>query len=182
MSNRLWMASGLAAVAVLAAACGGSSSGGSAGSSSSSAPSSASNAGSQSAVLKTAKTSLGMVLTDAKGFTLYWYAPDSSTASKCTGSCASTWPPVTGLPQAAPGVSVMGKFGSITRSDGITQATYGGHPLYRYALDTKPGMTTGNGVGGVWHVVKVSAGGAAPSPSEPMPSTSSSSSGGGYGY
>lgn len=178
MRNRLWMVSGLAAVAVLAAACGGSS--GSAGSSSSSAPSSASNAGSQSVVLKTAKTSLGLVLTDAKGFTLYWYAPDSSTMSNCTGSCASTWPPVMGLPQAAPGVSLMGKFGTINRSDGTTQATYGGHPLYRYALDSKPGMTSGNGVGGVWHVVKASGGGAV---SSPAPSTASSSSGGGgYGY
>jgi len=70
---------------------------------------------------------------------------------------------------------LAGTLATITRDDGSTQATYAGHPLYRYALDTKPGMTSGNGVGGVWHVVKAS-GGAASSPSQ------SGGGGGGYGY
>jgi len=174
MRSRVLVVSGLAAVAVLAAACG-SSGGGSSGAPSASSPSSASSGSSQSATLKTAKTSLGVVLTDAKGFTLYWYAPDTSTTSKCTGGCASTWPPVKGTPQAASGASLAGTLATITRDDGSTQATYAGHPLYRYALDTKPGMTSGNGVGGVWHVVKAS-GGAASSPSQ------SGGGGGGYGY
>ncbi len=175
MRNRVLMVSALAAVAVLAAACGSSGGGGSSSGTPASSPTSATSGSSQSVTLKTAKTSLGVVVTDAKGFTLYWYAPDTSTTSKCTGGCASTWPPVTGTPQAASGGSLQGTLATITRQDGTTQATFNGHPLYRYALDTSPGMTSGNGVGGVWQVVKASGGGAGSSPSQ-------SSGGGGYGY
>lgn len=173
MRNRVWMISGLAAVAVLAAACGSSSSG--TPSSTGTTPNGGS--GSQTISLKTANTSLGVVVTDSRGFTLYWYAPDSSTTAKCTGACASTWPSLAGHPQAASGVSLTGALGTVVRPDGSTQATYAGHPLYLYVLDTGPGQTHGEGVGGVWRAVLASAGGApAPSPS------ASSSGGGGYGY
>jgi predicted lipoprotein with Yx(FWY)xxD motif len=117
------------------------------------------------------------VLTNAKGFTLYWFVPDTSTASKCNGTCAHYWPPVKG---PVTGSGVMGKFGTIKRSDGSVQATYNGHPLYTYVGDTKPGEAKGNGLnlsGGVWHEVTESGG--APAPSS---SSSSSSGGGGYGY
>ncbi len=181
MRSRIWMISGLVAVALLAAACGSSGSSGSGGAAGTPTPTTAtssSNSGGKTAVLKTSNTSLGQVVTDSSGYTLYWYAADTSTASKCTGGCASTWPPVIGTPQAASGVSLPGTLATITRSDGTIQATYAGHPLYRYTLDSAPGQTTGDGVGGVWHAVRVS-GGAAPSPSQ---SSSGSGGGGGYGY
>jgi predicted lipoprotein with Yx(FWY)xxD motif len=113
------------------------------------------------------------VVTNAQGLTLYSFAPDTATASKCTGACAQIWPPVTG--PAAPGQGVTGTLGTITRPDGSKQATYNGHPLYTYTADTGPGQAKGNGVnvdGGVWHEVTAS-GQAAPA---------GTSGGGGYGY
>jgi predicted lipoprotein with Yx(FWY)xxD motif len=97
------------------------------------------------------------LLTNASGLTLYWFAPDSTDKSVCYGSCASYWPPVAGHPQAGPGVS--GKLGTISRTDGSTQATYDGHPLYTYIGDRAPGQDSGNNVnlnGGLWHVVPIS--------------------------
>ena len=117
------------------------------------------------------------MLTNAKGFTVYSFAPDTATKSNCNGSCAHYWPPVKGPVTA--GAGVTGKVGMITRSDGSTQATYNGHPLYTYVSDTAPGQDKGNGLnlsGGVWHVVPASGAAA------PAPHASSSSSGGGYGY
>jgi predicted lipoprotein with Yx(FWY)xxD motif len=100
-----------------------------------------------------------MLLTDSKGLTVYWFAPDTSTKSACYGSCAAYWPPVTGSPSAGPGVT--GKLGMITRSGGAIQATYDGHPLYTYIGDSAPGQDSGNNLnlnGGLWHVVVVSTG------------------------
>jgi predicted lipoprotein with Yx(FWY)xxD motif len=100
------------------------------------------------------------VLTNARGFTLYWFAPDTPTTSKCNGTCARFWPPLTAPVTAGPGVT--GKLGRIIRSDGSAQATYDGHPLYTYVGDSKPGEDTGNNLnaqGGVWHVVPVSGAG-----------------------
>ena len=117
------------------------------------------------------------VLTNAGGFTLYWFAPDTPAKSNCNGSCATFWPPVKG--PATPGQGVTGKLGTITRADGSTQATLNGHPLYTYKGDTAPGQDKGNGLnisGGLWH--DVTATGAA----APAPSTSTSSGSGGYGY
>ena len=125
--------------------------------------------------LKTTTISGTQVLTNSAGFTLYWFAPDTSTTSKCTGSCATYWPPVKG--PATAGSGVTGTLGVITRPDGTMQATYNGHPLYTYAADGAPGQNKGNGLnisGGVWHEVTLS--GAAPAPSV------STSSHGGYGY
>jgi len=126
--------------------------------------------------LKTTQISGVTVLTNAKGFTLYWFVPDTSTKSNCNGSCAQIWPPVTG--PATAGAGVTGKLGTITRSDGSTQAIYDGHPLYTYTADTAPGQANGNGInasGGVWHEVTAS-GAAAPA------SSPSASPGGGGGY
>jgi predicted lipoprotein with Yx(FWY)xxD motif len=97
------------------------------------------------------------VLANAEGFTLYWFAPDTATRSNCNGSCAAYWPPVKGPATAGPGVT--GRLGTIKRSDGSTQATYNGHPLYTYIGDTAPGQAHGNGLnlnGGLWHEVTVS--------------------------
>jgi predicted lipoprotein with Yx(FWY)xxD motif len=97
------------------------------------------------------------VLTNAKGMTLYWFAPDTSTKSACYGSCAAYWPPVYGSVKAGPGVT--GTLGTIKRTDGTIQATYDGHPLYTYIGDSSPGQATGNNInlnGGFWYEVRVS--------------------------
>jgi len=107
--------------------------------------------------LKTATISGVTVLTNAQGLTLYWFAPDSATRSTCYGTCAAYWPPVTGTPTVGPGVT--GTLATIKRSDGTTQVTYNGHPLYTYVGDTAPGQDFGNNLdlnGGLWHQVTVS--------------------------
>src|SRR3984957_16976518 len=99
------------------------------------------------------------VLTNAQGATLYWFAPDTPTMSKCYGSCAAYWPPVTGHPTAGSGVT--GHLGTIQRTGGGLQATYDGHPLYTYVGDSSPGQANGNNLnlnGGLWHEVTVTNG------------------------
>ena len=94
------------------------------------------------------------VLANARGLTLYWFAPDTATTSNCNGSCAAYWPPVKGPVRAGPGVP--GRLATIRRSDGSAQATYDGHPLYTYIGDTAPGQAHGNDLnlnGGLWHEV-----------------------------
>ena len=143
-----------AATAVLAA-CGssGSSSAGGSGSTSTSSPV-ATTAGSS---LKTATIGGVTVLTDAQGFAVYSFAPDTMTKSDCNGACAAAWPPVKGPVTA--GAGLTGKLGTIKRSDGSTQATFDGHPLYTFVKDTGPGTDTGNGLnafGGLWHALTAS--------------------------
>jgi len=173
MDSRWLAPAGLAAAALMIAACGSSSSSpgvAAPATSTSSAPAASGTA------LKTTTIGGVIVLTNAQGFTLYWFASDTPTTSKCNGSCATYWPPVKGPATAGAGVS--GRLGTITRADGSVQATYDGHPLYTYKGDTAPGQDKGNNLnasGGVWHDVTAS-GGAAPAPS------TSTSSGGGYGY
>ena len=97
------------------------------------------------------------VLTNAKGFTLYSFAPDTPASSKCYGSCAAYWPPVTGT--TAAGQGLPGKVATITRTGGARQLTYNGHPLYTYVGDTAPGQARGNNLnlnGGLWHEVPAS--------------------------
>lgn len=185
MRSRWWAASGAAAAVVVLAACGstGTSSSGGTSSPSSGAAASSSASPSGSAVsgaagIKTASTSIGTVLTNAQGFTLYWFAIDTPTKSNCNGSCATYWPPVTGKPTAASGVSLPGTWGTIKRSDGSTQATYDGHPLYTYKADSAAGQTSGNGLnvsGGLWWAMT-------PSGAKPAAAKSSSPSSGGGGY
>jgi len=94
------------------------------------------------------------VLANAKGRTLYWFAPDTATRSACYGTCAAYWPPVRGAVTAGPGVT--GRLGTIKRSDGSMQATYDGHPLYTYVGDTAAGQANGNRLnlnGGLWYEV-----------------------------
>ena len=163
----VWLASAAVIAATLSvAACGSSSP--SSGGTASAPPSAASGAASSASALKTTTIGGAAVLTNARGFTLDMFAPDTATASKCNGSCAQVWPAVAGPVTSGPGVT--GTLGTITRANGATQATYDGHPLYTYAGDTQPGQAKGNGLNGVWH--EVTASGAA----------SSSSSAGGNGY
>jgi predicted lipoprotein with Yx(FWY)xxD motif len=192
MRNRWWAAPvAAAAVALLATACGSTSSpaGSSSGSgASSSAPASTSTAGttsnsSSASGITTASTSKGTVLVNSKGRTLYWFAIDTPTTSKCNGTCAGYWPPVLGKPSMAAGAKLTGKFGTIKRANGQIQATYDGHPLYTFASDTAAGMVNGNGVntsGGLWWAMTPSA--AKLSAAKPKASSSKSSGGGGYGY
>ena len=109
------------------------------------------------AALKTTTIGGTTVLTNAKGFTLYSFAPDTPTSSKCYGSCAAYWPPVTGT--TAAGHGLPGKIATITRTGGARQLTYNGHPLYTYIGDTAPGQAHGNNLnlnGGLWHEVPAS--------------------------
>ena len=107
--------------------------------------------------LKTTTIDGATVLTNAKGFTLYSFAPDTPTVSKCYGSCAAYWPPVTGTAPASPGLP--GTVATISRTGGARQLTYNGHPLYTYIGDSAPGQANGNNLnlnGGLWHEVRVS--------------------------
>jgi len=172
MRNRWLVPVGAVAATLVIAACGSSSStGSSGGSGSGSSPAAAAPAG----ALSTAKVGSSTLLTNSKGFTLYWFVPDSTTASKCYGSCAKYWPPVLG--PASAGSGVTGTLGVITRSNGAKQATWNGHPLYTYIGDTAPGMNKGNGLnisGGVWHEIVLTG--------KAAPASGASSGGGGYGY
>jgi predicted lipoprotein with Yx(FWY)xxD motif len=159
----------VAAAAAALAACG------SSGTSSSSGGGSSAHAAAATGSLKTTKIGGVTVLTNAKGFTLYSFAPDTPTKSNCNGTCAQNWPPVTG-PATVPGVK--GSFGTIRRSNGATQATFDGHPLYTFVGDKAPGQNKGNGLnaaGGLWHEVTTSG-------SAPVGSSASGSGSGGYGY
>jgi predicted lipoprotein with Yx(FWY)xxD motif len=107
--------------------------------------------------LKTATIGGATVLTNAKGFALYWFAPDTRIKSVCNSSCAAYWPPVKGPVTLSSGIT--GTVGTIKRSDGTLQATYNGHPLYTYVADTAPGEAKGNNLnlnGGLWFEMKVS--------------------------
>jgi predicted lipoprotein with Yx(FWY)xxD motif len=178
--RRLWSAAALAAAVLALAACASSSSSSSSPPAQSSAPPAAAGASSPAAAsgnMVLSKTINGTaVLTNSKGLTLYWFGPDTSTTSNCSGQCATYWPPVVGPVTAGPGVT--GTLGTITRADGTIQATYDGHPLYTYVADTSPGQDKGNGLnlsGGVWHDMTVS-GAVAAAPA------ATASSAGGYGY
>jgi predicted lipoprotein with Yx(FWY)xxD motif len=180
MRIRWWAAPLLAGAAAVLTACGSSSPSTSAppANPTSSAPGGAT-AGS-TVVIDTHSTSLGTVLTNAQGHTLYYFAIDTPTSSMCTGTCATYWPPVIGSPVAGSGVSLTKAFGTITRSDGKVQATYNGHPLYTYAADSSAGMTSGNGSnlsGGLWWAITPSG-----TKSGAAPASAPTSSGGGYGY
>ncbi len=114
-------------------------------------------AGSSRALLKIASIGGVSVLTNARGYTLYWFVPDTPAKSTCYGTCAVYWPPVLGTPAAGSGVS--GKLGTIRRSVGAAQVTYDHHPLYTYVGDSAPGQASGNNInlnGGLWHEMTAS--------------------------
>ena len=93
------------------------------------------------------------VLTDSRGFTLYYFTPDTSTTSACTGGCAQNWPPLlftgSGTPTAS--TALPGTL-SVQQTANGAQVEYNGHPLYRFVGDTAAGQTTGEGKGGRWFV------------------------------
>jgi predicted lipoprotein with Yx(FWY)xxD motif len=157
-------AAGLGSLALLLAACGGSSgSSGAGGSTATPTTTAAGQATSQAlnppgtTVLIVQKSDLGYVLAEANGLVVYTYSQDKKGgAPTCTGSCASLWPPVTGNPKSLSADRLPGTLGTVTMADGGKQITYNGYPLYTYK-GAKALATTGNGIGGVWHVIKLSA-------------------------
>jgi predicted lipoprotein with Yx(FWY)xxD motif len=155
-------------VALVAAGCG-------SGSSNSTATADA--AAGDTATVNVAKTSLGNILVDSQGRTLYLFDKDTGTKSTCSGGCATAWPPLrtSGKPTASGGAKAS-LLGTTPRSDGKPQVTYNGHPLYGFQGDSKPGDTTGQGnpgFGAPWYVV---------SPAGNQITTTTASSGGSNGY
>lgn len=129
--------------------------------------------------------SLGTVLVNGSGMTLYRFSHDATGMSNCTGGCLTIWPAVTvpagTKPVAGHGV-VASQLGTITRSDGTTQVTYRGMPLYTYSGDHSAGQATGQNVADSWFVVTAS-GSPAPSSGGGAPTTTTMGGGsGGYGY
>jgi predicted lipoprotein with Yx(FWY)xxD motif len=140
---------------------------------------------------------LGKILVDSKGDTLYLFEKDKGPTSTCNGACAGFWPPdvTSGKPTAGAGVTAS-MLGTTKRSDGKTQVTYNGHPLYYFSLDKSAGQTNGQGLdkfGAEWYVLgangnKVEGGGKSSSSSSGSSSGGSSTtstsggSSGGYGY
>jgi predicted lipoprotein with Yx(FWY)xxD motif len=173
------------AVSLLLAACGSSSS--STTTTTSNAP--AAQNTSSAALVKTGSSSLGTILVNGSGMTLYHLSAEKNGKFICTASaCTAVWHPVTVSAGTAPSGQVS-SLGVVKRPDGTTQVTYKGEPLYTFASDQKPGETKGQGFKdvGTWTVVTTS--GAAPASSSAPASTSTqseSSSGGGgggaYGY
>ena len=103
------------------------------------------------------KSAIGFVLAEANHQVVYTYSKDKKGGKPtCTGTCAETWLPATGVPQAGPADHFPGQFGVVTGAGGVKQITYDGRPLYTLK-GAKPLLTTGNGQGGVWHVVPLSA-------------------------
>ncbi len=147
----LLAAAAIALVALVVAGCGG-------GSDQATAASSSSNtAGGSSTIGVSDVGSLGKVLVDSQGRTAYLFEKDTGPKSTCSGACAVEWPPVTtnGKPSAGTGVTAS-MLGTTKRSDGTTQVTYNGHPLYLFQGDMKPGDATGENVsafGAEWYVL-----------------------------
>lgn len=118
---------------------------------------SSSSTGATGSTVAVASSKHGPILVDGKGSSLYLFEADTSTKSTCAGACAVAWPPVltSGAPQA--GKDAKGALlGTTKRSDGSTEVTYNGHPLYYYAGDTKPGDTNGEELsqfGAKWYVL-----------------------------
>jgi predicted lipoprotein with Yx(FWY)xxD motif len=109
------------------------------------------------AKVKTRTTSLGRIVVNAGGRSLYLFEKDKNGKSACYGQCAKYWPPLLTRGKPVAGAGVKAKLLGVTkRKNGTRQVTYAGHPLYRYTLDTRAGQTTGQGTtlfGGGWDVV-----------------------------
>ena len=111
-------------------------------------------AGAKGPVVSTATTSLGRILVDARGHTLYLFGKDKNGKSACSGACAVAWPPLiaSGKPRAGAGAKAS-RLGTTRRADGRLQVTYNRHPVYTFVKDTKQGQTNGEGLnafGGTW--------------------------------
>ena len=131
-----------------------------------------------------APSKFGNILVDAHGRTLYLFEADKTTASTCYSSCASLWPPlvVSGAAKAGPQV-IASQLGTTRRTDGTTEVTYNGHPLYYYVGDHNPGSISGqrlNQFGALWYVLSPSGNAVTSAASSAAPAAAPSPSG--YGY
>ena len=131
-----------------------------------------------SATVGVANSSLGNMLVDSQGRTIYLFQQDTGTKSTCSGACATEWPPVrvSGKPKAGSGVD-SSMLGTTPRSDGKPQVTYNGHPLYLFGGDSSTGDTNGQGVnafGALWYVVS--------SAGDAITTQAAGGTGGGNGY
>lgn len=119
--------------------------------------------GTSGVVIKTASATVGSkavtILTDAKGMTLYYFTPDTSSKVACTDGCAQSWPPLlysgSDTPQASS--KLAGQLATLDANGG-KQVVYNGHPLYTYSGDSAAGQTNGQGIGGKWFVATVDLG------------------------
>jgi predicted lipoprotein with Yx(FWY)xxD motif len=118
------------------------------------APTTAPAAAAGAAVMLGQNTTLGSFLVDSKGMTLYIFTNDTPNTSNCNAGCTGNWPPLltSGAPTAGDGVTAS-MLGTTTRSDGTTQVTYNGAPLYYFAGDKAAGDTNGEGKAGSWYVM-----------------------------
>jgi predicted lipoprotein with Yx(FWY)xxD motif len=211
--GRIILAGAMAAAGCLLAACGGTSPSSASNTTSpastpaaSSTASAAASTGSglDAALRTTTNAALGPIVIDGSGRTLYRFDKDSASppTSNCTGACAALWPPVlVGTQINLTGIN-RDLLGTIKRADGTVQLTLHGWPLYRYAGDSAPGQTNGEGIGGTWFAVKPTGAKALPgnasgnasgntgsntgsnanTGSTTPSSAPASNSGGGYGY
>ncbi|QHC65008.1 hypothetical protein GSU69_19345 (plasmid) [Rathayibacter festucae] len=117
-------------------------------------PSATASASAETAALTTASSPLGEIITDEAGYTVYTFTKDTqnSGSSSCYDECATTWPAVSASSTTAAD-GITGEVGSITRTDGTTQLTVDGWPVYRFAKDTAPGQVNGQGVKDAWYVL-----------------------------
>ena len=120
-----------------------------------SAPSASASA--KHATVKTRHGDLGTYLVDGRGRTLYLFRKDTGRRSRCSGACAQAWPPLTTRERPkAEGGAKASLLSTSRRRNGKKQVVYNGHPLYRYAPDSAPGQTSGQGsnaFGARWYVV-----------------------------
>jgi predicted lipoprotein with Yx(FWY)xxD motif len=176
----------LAAAAVLAAC------GAAGGTGTTSAPATNAPAAATGTTVSTGTTSLGTVLTNAQGFTLYYFLPEqNSTIGACTGGCLTAWPPLvtTGTPTGSSAVTgALATVSVMVNGAAESEVTYNGWPLHTYASDTAAGQVNGQGIAGKWFAVTPTTASTATGTSStsstptPVPATPTASSGGGYGY
>ena len=106
------------------------------------------------AQVRIADSSLGPILTDQDGRTLYAFTNDKGGTSSCTGSCIATWPALISKQATVAGSGTdKALLSQTTRAEGTAQATYNNWPLYYYVGDVGPGDVDGQGIDGVWFVV-----------------------------
>ncbi|HEX3215048.1 MAG TPA: hypothetical protein VH016_20960 [Actinomycetota bacterium] len=148
MRKGLARAALLAAIVVAGAACGG----GDDAPSETAVPTTTAAQEAGGVTVAVANSSLGDVLVDADGRTLYAFTKDQGDQSACSGECAANWPALTGTATAGTGAEA-GLLSSAMQASGSSQVTYGGKPLYYFAGDAKPGDIKGQGVGDVWFAV-----------------------------
>jgi predicted lipoprotein with Yx(FWY)xxD motif len=143
----------------------------------------ATHASSSGAALHVAATSLGKVLVDGQGMTVYMLSSDKPHKSLCAGQCLQYWPIVPAPSSKATAAGVTGKIASTTSTSGSPMATLAGRPLYTYVQDQAPGDVTGEGLnrfGGVWYAV--SPAGQPVKKAAASGAPSAASGGSGYGY